>query len=63
MSVGKSVESFKCMTMGPSIHHELILALDQTDLNGGFPLAEEWLPHIIDVAWPQVGPGDACLWA
>ena len=58
------------MTMGPSIHHELILALDQTDLNGGFSLAEEVLPWITDVVGPQVGPGGAlvgpgssCLWA
>ena len=54
-SVGKSVEAPKCMTMGPSIHHELILALDQTDLNGGFSLAEEELPWITDVARCQVG--------
>ena len=51
------------MTMGPSIHRDLILALDQTDLNGGFSLAEEVLPRISDVAGPQVGPGGACLWA
>ena len=51
-SVGKLVEAPKCMTMGPSIHRDLILALDQTDLNGGFSLAEEVLPWITDMAGP-----------
>ena len=45
--------------MDPSIHHELILALDQTDLNGGFSLAEEELPRITDVAWRLGWPGGA----
>jgi hypothetical protein len=66
----KSVESSKCMTMGPWICHEQILSLDQIDLDGGFPLAEEEIPRISDVAGPQVEPGgalvgldDASLWA
>ena len=28
------LEAPKCMTMGPSIHCEQILSVDQTDLNG-----------------------------
>jgi hypothetical protein len=62
-SVVKSVESSKCMTMVPWIHHEQILSLDQTDLDGGFPLAKEEIPQISDVAGPQVGPGGTCIWA
>ena len=49
-SVGKLVEAPKCMTMGPSILHELFLSPDQTDLYVGFSLAGEVLSHITDVA-------------
>jgi hypothetical protein len=55
------MESSKCMTMGPWIHREQILSLDQTDLDGGFPLAKEEIPRISDVARPQVGLGDALV--
>jgi hypothetical protein len=37
------------------------LSLDQTDFDGGFPLAKEEIPWINDVAGPQVGPGGALV--
>jgi hypothetical protein len=50
-------------------HREQILSLNQTYLDGGFPLAKEEIPWISEMAGPQVGPGgtlvgsgDACLW-
>ena len=46
------------------------MALGQTDLNGGFPLAEEQLPRIGDMVSAKVapsgalvGPSNAGLWA
>ena len=64
------MEPPKCMTMGPWIHHNQILAIDQTNLNGCLSLALELLPWIGDVAWPLggpsgalVGPSGAAKWA
>jgi hypothetical protein len=55
---------------GPMNHRKQILSLNQTYLDGGFPLANEEIPWISEMAGPQVGPGGAlvgpggaCLWA
>jgi hypothetical protein len=70
MAAGKSMEAPKSTIMGPWIHREQILSVDQIDLNGGFSLALEQLPWISDVAGPlgglsgtHVGRGGAAKWA